>query len=298
MRTGTTCTTAAIVLLATPLMAHAAGANRAAELAEVVAAERAFAARAQVVNARQAFVEFFAPDAILFAPFAVPAFPRLRESPDWSVNIQWRPVAGAISGAGDMGYTTGPSEYRRTPLEPPVGYGHYTSVWQRQPDGRFLVRIDVGVDHTAPEAHVPDWAPPNLPPPGAPVLDADARAAAARELQQIDARLGASSRDGAPLALSSVLADEARWHRSGRLPVVGRAQVLAASTESGDTIGWAPEQSIVAASGDFGYTYGRGRWRRTVGTEEGDLAYLNIWQRREGAWRLLVHVSRPVDPPR
>lgn len=299
MRTTRTRTTAAIVVLATLLMAlQANGANRAADLAEVIAAERAFAARAQVVNARQAFVEFFAPDAILFAPFAAPAFPRLRESPDWPVNIQWRPVAAAISGAGDMGYTTGPSEYRRAPDEPPVGYGHYTSVWQRQPDGRFLVRIDVGIDHAAPEARVPDWAPPKLPPPGAPVLDVDARAAAARELQEIDARLGSSSNGGAPLALSSVLADEARWHRSGRLPVVGRAEVLAASEASGDAIGWVPEQTIVAASGDFGYAYGRGRWRRTVGTEEGDLAYLNIWQRQDGAWRLLVHVSRPVDPPR
>jgi ketosteroid isomerase-like protein len=299
MLTTTTRSTAAIVLLATQLIApHATGANRAAELAEVVAAERAFAARAQVVNARQAFVEFFAPDAILFAPFAAPAFPRLRDSPDWSVNIQWRPAAAAISGAGDMGYTTGPSEYRRTPTEPPVGYGHYTSVWQRQPDGRFLVRIDVGVDHAAPEARVPDWSLPKPPPLDAPILDADARAAAARELQEIDARLGASSRGGPPLALSTVLADEARWHRSGRVPVVGRAEVLAASVESGDVIDWVPEQTVVAASGDFGYTFGRGRWRRSVGTEEGDLAYLNIWQRRDGAWRLLVHVSRPVDPPR
>jgi ketosteroid isomerase-like protein len=292
MRTGTV-----IVWLATQLVTlNATGADRAAELTEVVAAERAFAARAQVVNARQAFAEFFAPDAMLFAPFAAPAFPHLRESPDWSVNIQWRPVAAAVSGAGDMGYTTGPSEYRRTPAEPPAGYGHYTSVWQRQLDGRFLVLIDIGIDHTAPEARVPDWSPPTLPPPSAPVLDADARSAAARELQEIDARLGASARGGASLARSAVLAEEVRWHRSGRLPVVGRAAVLAASAASGEAIGWVPEQAIVAASGDLGYAYGRGRWRRTGGPEEGDLAYLNIWQRRDAAWRLLVHVSRAVDP--
>jgi len=93
MRTATV-----IVLLATQCMAlNATGTDRAAELAQVVTAERAFAARAQVVNARQAFAEFFAPDALLFAPFAAPAFPRLLESPDWSVNIQWRPVAAAVS---------------------------------------------------------------------------------------------------------------------------------------------------------------------------------------------------------
>jgi ketosteroid isomerase-like protein len=287
----------AALLLATQAMAlNAHGADRAAELAQVVAAERAFAARAQVVNARQAFAEFFAPDAMLFAPFAAPAFPSLREAQDWPVNIQWRPVAAAISGAGDMGYTTGPSEYRRTPAEPPVGYGHYTSVWQRQPDGRFLVRIDIGIDHAAPAARVPDWSPPALPPPSAPVLESDAVGAATRELEQADARLGESLRGGPSLALSSVLADEVRWHRNGRLPVVGRAEVLATVEASREAVGWVPEAAIVATSGDLGYAYGRGRWRRIGGPEEGDLAYLNIWQRRDGSWRLLVHVSRPVEP--
>ena len=95
----------------------ATGTDRAADLEKIVAAERAFAARAQVVNARKAFAEYFGPDAIMFSPFPAPAFPRLRETPDWSVNIQWRPVAAAVSGAGDMGYTTGPSEFRRTPAE-------------------------------------------------------------------------------------------------------------------------------------------------------------------------------------
>jgi len=277
----------------TPLVLAA---DRAADLAQVVAAERAFAARAQVVNARLAFAEYFAPDAVLFAPFPTPAFPRLRDAADWSVNIQWRPVAAAVSGAGDMGYTTGPSEYRRSPTDTPVGFGHYTSVWQRQPDGRFLVRIDIGIDHPAPVIRVPDWAPPTTPPPGAPALDPAEHSAVVRELQEIDTRLGASSHGGAPLALTAALADDARWHRGGKLPVVGHAEVLAASEASGDVIGWAPAETVVAASGDFGYAYGRGRWSHTGGSEQGDLVYVNIWQKREGVWRLLVHVSHPAAP--
>jgi hypothetical protein len=128
------------------------------------------------------------------------------------------------------------------------------------------------------------------------VLEADAVSATTRELQQVDARLGESLRGGPGPALSSVLADEVRWHRDGRLPVVGRAEVLAAVEASIEAVGWVPEAAIVAASGDLGYAYGRGRWRRIGGPEEGDLAYLNIWRRRDGAWRLLVHVSRPVEP--
>jgi len=270
----------------TPL---AMSADRGAELQQVVAAERAFAARAQVVNPRQAFAEYFAPDSVLFAPFAVPAFPRLRDAPDWAVNIQWRPVAAAISGAGDMGYTTGPSEYRRSPAEAPIGFGHYTSVWQRQPDGRFLVRVDVGIEHPAPDVRAPDWTPPPSPPASARVLAGPAREAAVRELRDLDARLGVAEKPG---ALEPVLADEARWHRGGLLPVVGRSTVLAAIAQRAETLEWSPESAVIAASGDFGFAYGRGRWQR--GAEAGDLAYLNIWQRRDGAWRLLVHVSNAV----
>lgn len=272
----------------------AMSADRATDLQQVVAAERAFAARAQVVNARQAFAEYFAPDAILFAPFARPAFPRLREAPDWAVNIQWRPVAAAISGTGDMGYTTGPSEYRRAPGEAPVGFGHYTSVWQRQADGRFLVVIDVGIEHPVPELHAPDWTPPANPPPHAAPLDGAARNAATRALRDLDAQLGAA-KPGAD-ALAPLLDDDARWHRGGQLPVVGRRAVLEAIARATETIEWSPEATVIAASGDFGYAYGRGRWQR--GSDSGELAYLNVWQRRDGDWRLLVHVSNAVSAPR
>jgi ketosteroid isomerase-like protein len=278
-----------LLLAASGMTPPAVSADRAAELQQVVAAERAFAARAQVVNARQAFAEFFAPDAVLFAPFASPAFPRLREAPDWPVNIQWRPVAAAVSGAGDMGYTTGPSEYRQSPGEAPIGHGHYTSVWQRQPDGRFLVRIDVGIEHPAPVVRAPDWTPPAAPPLSAPALPEPERESAAQALRDLDAQLGrAASLD----ALAPMLAEEARWHRGGHLPVVGRGAVTSALAERAESLQWSPESAVIAVSGDFGYVYGRGRWQR--GADSGDLAYLNLWQRRAGAWKLLVHVSNAV----
>jgi len=269
--------------------------ERGVELQQIVAAERAFAARAQIVNPRQAFAEFFAPDAILFAPFATPAFPRLRDTKDWAINIQWRPVAAAVSGAGDMGYTTGPSEYRRSPGEAPVGFGHYTSVWERQPDGRFLVRIDAGVEHPAPTARAQDWMAPADPGPHAEPLQPVARSVRANELKDLDAGLGTAKVTADSIA--PLLADDARWHRGGQLPVVGRRAVLDAVATAADMIEWLPEAAVVAASGDFGYTYGRGRWQRGD-SESGELAYLNVWQRRNGGWRLLVHVSNAVEAPR
>jgi len=270
----------------------AVAADRLPELDKVVASERAFAARAQQVNARQAFVEYFAADAILFAPYPVRAFPQLREGPDWEVNIQWRPVAAGISGAGDMGYTTGPSEYRRAPSEPPVGYGHYTSVWQRQTDGRYLVQIDVGIKHPAPTLPLADWGRPPEPPTALPALGATEQASVLAALRELDARIGAMQ--GSDATLADVFADDVRLHRGGRLPVSGRAQALVDLAVHKESLNWVPEGVAVAESGDLGYAYGRGRSTSASPADASEIAYLNIWQRRGGNWRLIVHVSNAV----
>jgi ketosteroid isomerase-like protein len=271
-------------------------ADRLADLERVVASERAFAARAQVVNARQAFAEFFAPDAVLFAPFAAPAFPGLNEGPEWGINIQWRPVAAVISGAGDLGYTTGPSEFRRPPAPAPVRFGHYTSVWQRQPDGRYLVRIDIGIDHPAPLVRTADWSAPETAPVPAPVVLPAQRREALVAMRALDAATGKAAEKGAPAAFSRVLADDARLHRGGHVPAVGRAAALAAlAADEEISFGWTPEDAVVAESADFGFVYGRGRWARGT-VDSGELAYLNIWQWRGGEWRLIVHTSNPIQP--
>jgi uncharacterized protein DUF4440 len=284
----------AIALVAS--MPAALVADRLADLQRVVGAERAFAARAQVINPRQAFIEYFAPDAIAYTPFPGPAFPGLREGPDWPVNIQWRPVAAAISGAGDMGYTTGPSEHRKTAADPPARFGHYTSVWQRQENGSFLVRIDIGIDHPAPVQHAPDWQPPTQPPVVAEPLSPDRRAAAERQMRDLDARIGAAAQQDPSTAFAQVLADDARLHLGGSHPVIGRVAALAALSGGNRTFDWSPEGAAMAESGDFGFAYGRGRWRRVATAESGDLVYLNVWQLRGDAWRMIVHVSHAVRP--
>lgn len=272
---------------------HAA--DRGAELAAVVQAERDFAARAQVVNARQAFAENFAPDSIVYGPFPEPAFPALGEpATGWPVDIQWRPAAAAISGAGDMGYTTGPAEFRKTPADPPHRYGHYTSVWERQPDGRYEVVIDMGVDHPGPVSSIPDWTPPAAPPPASPAADEAAREAARQELLALDAEMGDAAATDTVGAVSRLLADDGRYHQSGALPSLGRSAAVERLRTSGMTQRWTPSGGKVAQSADFGFTYGKGSYTQAETPAAGEFAYLNIWQKRDGAWKLLVRVVNPV----
>src|SRR5688572_21186958 len=101
---------AALVLLATP-----ASARRKEKLppglAELVAAERAFAKRCGQVGLRASFLEFFAAEGISFAPDPGLARPRLESrKPDGLVrtNLDWAPAIAEISAGGDLGWTTGP----------------------------------------------------------------------------------------------------------------------------------------------------------------------------------------------
>ena len=286
-----------LVGLAMLALGLAQAADRSDELAAVVRAERDFAARARVVNARQAFAEHFAPDAIVFGPFPAAAFPALGEPVEWPVNIQWRPAAAAISGAGDMGYTTGPAEFRRTPADAPHRFGHYTSVWERQADGRYAVAIDIGIDHPGPVSTIPDWTPPTLAPAAAPVVDPEARDAARQELLALDTAVGAAAARDTVGAIERVLADDGRYHQSGAQPSLGRAAALEQLRAGGMMQSWEPTGGKVAGSADFGFTYGRGSFARAGTAADGALAYLNIWQKRDGQWRLLVRVVNPVAPP-
>lgn len=288
---------ASVLVAMASLTAQAA--DRGAELAAVVQAERDFAARAQVVNARQAFAEYFAPDAIAYGPSPAPAFPALGEpGTDWPVNIQWRPAVAAISGAGDMGYTTGPAEFRRTPADTPHRYGHYTSVWERQPDGRYKVVIDIGIDHPGPVSSIPDWTPPQVAPGSSRVADPSMRDAARQELLALDAEVGNAAASDTAGTIARILAEDGRYHQSGAAPSLGRSAAMERLRSGGMAQRWAPSGGKVAQSADFGFTYGSGAFTQPGTPAQGELAYLNVWRKRDGTWSLLVRVVNPVPPAR
>jgi ketosteroid isomerase-like protein len=145
---------AALSVLAAVLSAQ--GRSDLTALQAIADTERAFAQRATVVGWKQAFLEYFAEDAIAFAgEGTAPAKEGLRAAPDPPRDLQllWEPRVGDAAASGELGYLTGPS----TTINPARNngaprYGNYTSIWKRQPDGSFKVIIDVGVN-------VPDEPP-------------------------------------------------------------------------------------------------------------------------------------------
>lgn len=136
--------------------------NAADALSALIEAERAFAKLSVEKGVRASFLAFFADDGVNFQPGPVrtkEAFgkrPAPAAPPPFTLN--WAPVWGAISAAGDMGFNTGPFTVTdNTPQRRPPQHGLFFSVWKKQPDGSWKVAVDIGVN--TPEAAAPLDAP-------------------------------------------------------------------------------------------------------------------------------------------
>jgi ketosteroid isomerase-like protein len=133
--------------LAAVLALVAPGLARADAFADMIAAERAFAADALARNVRDAFLASAADDGMVFSagPRNAKAFWSGKEAN--KTRLEWAPEAGEVAASGDLGYTYGP--WRLTPdgEEKPAAFGHFFTVWQKQPDGTWRWLADKGIAH-------------------------------------------------------------------------------------------------------------------------------------------------------
>ena len=125
------------------------------DLQKMVNTERAFANLARKENTRKAFLTYLSDDAVVFEQGPVNGKKRWEERPQDDSKLDWDPEFADIAASGDLGYTTGPWEYRthRTDKSPGA-HGHFVSVWKKNPDGLFQNILDIGVNHPHdPESH-------------------------------------------------------------------------------------------------------------------------------------------------
>lgn len=119
-----------------------AGVDVAAALEGAMQADRDFAALSMAQNPGAAFQAFAAPDGAMlggeYGPQAIGA-----AFAGAGGTLEWGPVGGAASAAGDLAYTVGIA-VRRGEDGRPLGYTKYLSIWRRQPDGEWRWVVDGG----------------------------------------------------------------------------------------------------------------------------------------------------------
>jgi ketosteroid isomerase-like protein len=119
----------------------------AAAVAELMAADRAFAAKAQDDGVPAAFTEYAAEDALIVTSREIVSGRAgvTASYADWpqGARLEWAPEHGRVSARGDMGWTWGNSVY--TAPDGARTNGRYISVWTRDYDGNWRYAFDAPI---------------------------------------------------------------------------------------------------------------------------------------------------------
>jgi ketosteroid isomerase-like protein len=255
-------------------------------LQEMVKTEQAFSKMAEEKNTRDAFLAFMADDGLLFRPGAVNGKKWMLEHPapptDKKPLLAWQPSFAGMSASGDMGFTTGPWEFKGDVKdEKPSGYGHFITVWKKQADGTWKFVVDLGISH--PQSGGPQtlWQPAD-----------ETKKTSFKPVAQEKALQALLDRDRSYSTdkFSAYASPEVRLYRPENLPYIGSQAATEALAKTKGQIAWQPIGGDVARAGDLGYTHGTYEMTDDAKnvTEKG--SYVRIWRKEGNVWRIVMDV--------
>ena len=256
----------------------------------LVEAERGFARTSVLTGTKDAFLSVLTDDSILFRPHAVPGKKWTSENPAPPAQLSWEPEFADIAAAGDLGYTTGPWEVRRTPQDQPAGFGHYVTLWRKQPDGTWKLALDIGIGHD----RSPKPAKVDSPP-----LAKDVAAPQASGTIDSSLKAIAAADRGTASSLSNQFADDVRLYRNGSAPIVGKTPAQAKVREDQGTLVSNLLNTQVSGSCDLGYTYGTAEFKPADTAKPAQyFSYLRIWKKQnDGSWKIVLDLLSPGPKP-
>lgn len=274
-----------------------------AALNEIVETERAFAALGAEKGVRESFWVYFGEEGISFNPHPgkfrdfVRKNPLPDPPPPREFKLEWWPVYGDVAESGELGYNTGPSLVTDIAGKGrPSRHGYFFSVWKKQPDGKWLVAVDMGSDTPGPDPAAQDRSRYTRAPQQEyqKVKYRGAEAGRADIFAQEAAFLKAATERGTPQAYADLLAEGGRIHRGGAFPAIGKNAVgVLLKGRNCSITQWQAIDGGVATSGELGYTYGSYELKREAAAEKG--YYTRVWKRdARGAWRIVADVLSPL----
>jgi ketosteroid isomerase-like protein len=285
-------------------LVFAQGAKETPALQSMVDTERAFARMSEEQGTRPAFMTFIADDGILFRPTAVKGKQWMAEHPlpssDKRPLLSWQPAFADIALAGDMGYTTGPWQYKADIHDAkPLAFGNFLTVWKRQPDRSWKFVIDLGISNPQPEQAATAWQLPTNYREASSGRQSDVRAETNALLAREREFSSTSAAQGAQKAFDAYAAEEVRVFRNKNLPFVGKKLAATALPSSPTVWTWEPAFADVSQSGDLGYSYGTYQVAKKDATEKVETGnYYRIWKKQGNGWKVVTDLLDPLPEPK
>lgn len=288
----------AILLLILVPLVFAQTPGKSSPIDTMVETERAFARASKEKGSNTAFRDFIADDGILFRPKAVKGKEWLIANPppasDKRPWLHWEPSFAFMTRRGDMGYTFGPWQYRADVKDAePVAFGHFLTVWQKQPDGSWKFAVDLGISHPKPSSPTPSLK----------MLDMYVSTSRAVSVNRERAGLiawekrmsAAGARHGQQIAFfANNATSDVHIFRPNKLPFAGDFVPMEVLDPRPNAWTWDVEFADVSSAGDLGYSYGTYKLA-ALGARPAETGnYLRIWRKERGVWKVAADLANPI----
>lgn len=273
-----------LALLTILLLSTAVFAQDKTALEKIIAMENSFALYAGEKDMKSAFLEFLADDAVMFVPERANGKDYWKARPASKTFLSWYPVFADVSANGALGYTTGHAEFRPDGKgTEKVFYTDYFTIWRRQADGSYKAALDVGVSHDK----LPNEDKTVVSPKSNGQIADENRPIAANTINQF---FDTATTKGLAKAYKTYLAEDARFLREGKFPILGKANALGEVSKNQVVFG---KNMTLQSAGDLAYvvtTFDLKAKEKTV--EKGNL--IQVWKYTGGKWQIVADVIAPI----
>jgi ketosteroid isomerase-like protein len=258
------------------------------DLQKVYDTEKMFEKAAAEKGTNQAFIEFLAPDGIVFVPNATNGREFWKNRPKSAAALFWNPTFVDVSSNGVLAYTTGNSIFKpKGKDDPNAFYGEYATVWQRQPGGNYLAAVDLGISHEQPNNET-KWTSP---------IDSG-KELNEKRFSAADASTAffeTAASQGLSKAYKAFLADDARLLREGKMPIVGKQNALNEYKNYKSNVNFA-KRSFFVGSADMAYISNSYTVtdKNNKQIETGN--FLQVWKLRGTKWQIVFDAFVPIPP--
>ena len=252
--------------------------------------ERAFEKMVAERGINAAFIEYLSPVGVMFFPEPAVAREVYAKRPPSTATLTWNPIKIEVSANGALAYSIGNSIYRANGKDDTNEiYGHYLSVWTRQPNGEYRAALDTGIHHPKPSAFKPDWKPgPSAPAETNPknTFAGDSSVSFYRTAEE----------RGFGRAYKMYGAEDMYLMRPGIEPVIGNEKAADHIEGRRLFVRFAKRRSFVEA-GDLAYVYSTYTLFDKKGIEKEKGSFVQVWKLRGGRWLIAADVFIPIPSP-
>lgn len=264
-----------LALMASILAARIATAQQANE---IVTAELAFAATAKAQTMKKAFLAYMDSTAVVFNRGKISnGFESWNKAPESDGKLLWHPAFYCLSQAGDLGFSTGPWEYRATLEDTVSGSGQFTTIWKKNSRGEWKFLADLGVSF------------PNTLLNKEPLRDAGQFISSTKNDTSafaIENGFLEAFRTDRATAFGQYLHRNSWLNIDGIEPLQTTSVILTKLTGLPEGTSFKPVAGGMSLSRDLAYVYGFVDY----GTKKEN--YLRVWGREREGWRIVLQVIR------